>query len=308
MFLLGLSLALLALGALLLLLYFSPDLRRQHPILRAGAKSLASEELLRVVARIKNFLLSRRFSFLDSYLGANALLRLAVPVLFIFILAIFVIAPILVGPNLALFLGLLIAAAYIARVALQMYLVFRDKLLAQIERVLLSIRNNLSAGMTLDYAVMNVAATNNEEPIASDLRGFIVVAETNFLESFPAWLDTLRRKFHLLSLGKSAQLLGLELHYTNNQEDAFLDAVNAVHNSLSTNKKQRSTLNITLFTLDFLVLAFFAVLFYVIPGFTMGSELSWWHSLERPWVVFQAAAVIWGAYLITVLVALRRQS
>ncbi len=307
MFLLGLSIVVLALVALLLALYLSPNLRRQHPLLRVGARFFATNEFILCANRLKSFLISERFDFLDSYLGKNALLKLAAPSLLFLALGLFVLGPILVGPSLGLVLGLLIALAYISRLILHCYLVFRDSLLAQIERVLLSIRNNLSAGMTLDYAVTDVAIVSKDEPVSSDLRGFLQRAETNFLESFPSWLDTLRHKFHLRSLAKSSQLLGLELHYTNNQEEAFLDAVNSVHNSLSTNKKQRSTLTITLFTLDFIVLAFFAVLFYIIPSFTLNSDLSWWQSAERPWVVFQSGLLIWGAYLLTIVVALRRQ-
>ncbi len=308
MFLLGLSLVLLGLLALLLLLYLSPDIRRQHPLLRTNARFFASHELLLFSNRIRSFLLSAKFSFLDSYLGKNALLRLVLPSLIILLLSVCILASILVGPSLALILGLLISVAYISRIVLHMYLVFREKLLAQIERILMNIRNNLSAGVTLDYAVINVAGNTIDEPIATDLRNFIVVAETNFLETFPTWLDTLRRKFHLEALGKSSQLLGLELRYTNNQEDAFLDAVNAVHDSQSTNKQQRSTLNITLFTLDFIVIAFLAVLFYVIPSFALNAELNWWQSSERSWILFQSGLVVWGAYLLTVLLALRRQA
>jgi hypothetical protein len=307
MFLVALSIVVLALVALLVALFLSPNLRRQHPLLRVGARLFASNEILHIANRFKSFLISERFHVLDSYLGQNALLRLVAPSLLFLALGLLVIGPILVGPKLGLVLGLLIGLAYVSRLILHCYLVFRDSLLAQIDRVLLSIRNNLSAGMTLDYAVTDVAIVSHDEPIASDLRGFLQRAEVNFLESFPSWLDTLRHKFHLRSLAKSSQLLGLELHYTNNQEEAFLDAVNSVHNSLSTNKKQRSTLTITLFTLDFIVLAFFAVLFYVIPSFTLSSDLSWWNSADRPWVIFQSGLVIWGAYLLTIAVALGRQ-
>jgi hypothetical protein len=308
MFLLGLSISFTALLVLVFLLFLSPDLRRQHPLLRSSAKFLASEEVVQLAAKVKAYFSSPKFAVLDNFLGASSALRIITPLLLLISLGALVIGPMLAGPKLGLVLGLVIATTYTARIILHMYINFRSLLLAQIERVLLSIRNNLSAGMTLDYAVNETAKVTNDEPIATDLKNFLVIAETNFLESFPAWLDALRRKFHLRSLAKSAQLLGLELHYTNNQEEAFMDAVNTVNNSLRVNKKQSSTLNITLFTLDFMVLAFFAVLFYVIPAFTSTGDISWWASAERPWVIFQAGLLVWGAYLLAVVVALRRQA
>lgn len=308
MFFLGLSLSVAALLLLVFLLYLSPDLRRQHPLLRSGARFLANSEMLQLANKLRSYLGSAQFSSLDNYLGASSLLRMIIPILLVLALAALVLGPVLAGPVLGMILGLIIAAAYIARIILHMYINFRDQLLAQIERVLLSIRNNLSAGMTLDYAVSETAKLSCEEPVASNLKNFLVLTETNFLDSFPSWLDDLRRKFHLKSLAKSSQLLGLELHYTNNQEEAFMDAVNAVNNSLRLNKKQRSTLNITLFTLDFLVIAFLVVLFYVIPSFTVGVDLNWWQSTQRPWIIFQSGLVIWGAYLLAVLIAIRRQA
>ncbi len=303
MFFLELALTLIFLIALLVIYDSATDFSSRYPLLRFRNGFLNNKKLSKLI-----HMFNIESKDLDLYLGRNSILKLLIFSSLVLACSCLFLGPILVKGSLGLCLGLIIALAYIARFVLQLYVSFRDSLLAQIERVLLSIRNNLSSGMTLDYAVNDAALTNTEEPIASDLRNFLIIAETNFLEAFPSWLESLRRKFHLNSLAKSARLLSLELHFTNNQEEAFMDAVTAVDNSILVNKKQRSTLNISLFTLDFMVLVFFLVLFYVIPSFAVNSELNWWHSSERSLVVFQAAAILWGAYLLTVFLAIRRQA
>ncbi len=304
MFLLGLSLCLISFLLLAALVYLTRDIGREHLFL-----SLHFKKTVLDLSFLEDKILSLPFlSLCDNYLGKNQLAKLLLPSVLIALVAIFVLGPLLAGPSLGLLLGLVIALAYISRLFLHSYIRFRDSLLSQIERLLSSIRNNLSAGMTLDYAVNETASLTMDEPIASDLASFLVLAEANFLDNFPSWFSSLSKKFKIASLAKSAQLLGLELHYSNNQEEAFMDAAKTVANALRVNKKQKSTLNITLFTLDFMVLAFLALLFYVIPSFATSEDLSWWQSPGRFVVLFQSGLLIWLAYFVTLFLAFRRQA
>jgi len=260
---------------------------------------------------------NRRFSFLASHIGSKAFLKLLLPALVLVAFCCLYLAPLITDTKYGLILGLLMSLAYLARVFFVWSAAFRAKLLSQLERILLSIRNNLSTGMTLDYAVSESSKYNPELPLGPHLSSFMRLSDINFIENFPLWIIKVQKTFRLKDLAKSAQLLSLELCHTNNQEQAFMNAVAAVSACSKRNKKQQNTLNITFFTLDFLVLAFLGILFYVVPSFSttamtgmdgLSTQLSWWDTPHRVLVVFQAALVIWSAYAATVLIALGRQS
>ncbi|MDA0771627.1 MAG: hypothetical protein O3C63_01655 [Cyanobacteria bacterium] len=244
---------------------------------------------------------------LSNYIGKGVVLKFVLPALFITVVSIVFIGPLLTNPGLGLLLGLIIAAAYLARLFYHNSSSFRSKLLSQLERVLMSIRNNLSTGMVLDYAVANTLKFNNEYPLGPKLAKFIKVSETNFIENFPLWLKSLEQNFRLRELARASQLLKLELTHTSNQEEAFINAAANIAERISLNQKQKNIIMITFFTMDFMVIAFLAVLFFVIPGISFNPNLSWWDSESRVFVVFISSLVIWSAYLLTVLITLWRQ-
>ena len=244
---------------------------------------------------------------LSNYIGEGALLKLLVPSLFILSISIALIGPSLTNPAFGLLLGTIIALAYIARIYYHLASGFRHKLLVQLERILTSIRNNLSTGMVLDYAVSHTLKFNQEEPLGPRLAKFIKISETNFLEHFPLWLKSLERNFQLKELAQAAQLLKLELAQTNNQEEAFINAAEQVAEKIKLNQKQRNTITVTFLTMDFMILAFLGVLFFIIPGISFNPDHSWWDSGSRVLSVFVSGSIIWGAYLITVMISLWRQ-
>ena len=241
-------------------------------------------------------------------IGDKVFARLFLPVFIIFLISILAIAPLLVGLNYAIPLGLIITVAYGSRVFYSLMSGFRSKVLLQLERILRAIRNNLSTGMTLDYAVNNAVKFNMDKPLGPHLLRFIKVSETNFLENFPQWLLSIRQIFRIKELSKSAQLLALELKYSANQEEAFINSVAQIADRISANRKQKNTVLMALFTMDFMVIALFGVLFFVIPGFTTSQEVSWWDSDRRSLVVFISSAVVWLAYFFTVFIMARRQN
>jgi hypothetical protein len=55
-----------------------------------------------------------------------------------------------------------------------------------------------------------------------------------------------------------------------------------------------------------MIIAFLAVIFYVIPSFAFDLEHSWWLSSRRILVVFVTSLSLWLCYLVTILIALRR--
>ena len=244
---------------------------------------------------------------LNNFIGRGIVMKLIIPCVAIFIVCGFFLGPMLTNLSLGLFLGLIISLAYSLRLLYHLSSGFRSKLLKQIERVLVSIRNNLSTGLTLDYAVANTLKFNQEYPLGPNLARFIKLSETNFIENFPLWLRGLERTFKLKELGRASQVLKLELAHTTNQEEAFINAADHISDRIKINDKQKNTVLMTFFTMDFMVLAFLAILFLIIPNISYDPELSWWQSSSRPFVVFISALVVWLAYLITVVLTLWRQ-
>ena len=248
--------------------------------------------------------INQKFSFLGSYIGASSVSKLFILMLPVAFLGCILLGPYLTNQSLGVFLGMVITAAYVSRIFFHMSVGFRTMLLSQLERILTSIRNNLSTGMTLDYSVNECLKYNTDAPLGPHLNSFIKLSEANFIEKFPLWMHNVQRMFRLNELAQSAQLLKLELMYNSNQEQAFMNAAELVSNRQKQNKKQFNTIYVTFFTLDFMTLAFMGVIFYVIPSF----NASWWTSPERPMVIFFTALIIWGAYAMTVLISLWRQS
>ncbi len=245
-----------------------------------------------------------KFTYGENFFGKHSAFKIFLAAVFFGIVCCFGLGPYITNPQLGLVLGLVMTVAYTSRFIFHYVTSFRSKLLQQLERIFMSIRNNLSTGMTLDYAVNESIKYIKEEPLGPHLRSFVKLSEGNFLERFPSWLHNVQRTFRLKELAESAQLLSLELAYTNNQEEAFINAAKQVSNRFKTNKKQRNTLNIGFITLDFMTLGFLGLVLLLIPQI---SEI-WWTSEGRPMVVFSSAIIVWLAYAVTVSVALWRQS
>jgi Flp pilus assembly protein TadB len=245
---------------------------------------------------------------LSNYIGQGALFKLFLPALFILTISIAVLGPSLTNPVLGLILGTIIALAYIARIYYHQARAFRSKLLLQLERILISIRNNLSTGMVLDYAVGHSLKFNQEAPLGPNLARFIKIADTKFLEHFPLWLKSLQKNYRLKELAEASQLLKLELRQTHNQEEAFINAAQRIAERIKLNQKQQNTIMVTFITMDFMILAFLGVLFFIIPGISVNPDHNWWNSTSRVLSVFISGSVLWGAYLTTVLISLWRQA
>jgi len=245
--------------------------------------------------------------FLLNKLGEGYYWRFFVPVIMISFVAIMFLGPLLTNYYYGVFLGAVIAGAYCLRIFFHQAQSFREELLIQTENIIRQIRNHLSSGASLDYALNFVKAqTQNLRPIGQDLGSFLQTVESNFFEAFPQWLIMLKNRYALNELSDSAQILSLELKHTSNQEQAFLTAITAISNRIALNKKTQNLISLTFLSLDFMVVAFLAVMFYVIPSFALDLEPSWWESSRRVIVVFGSALALWACYLITVFIALRR--
>lgn len=245
---------------------------------------------------------------INNLIGDQVFFKFIFPSLILFILAFGFLGPILAGKSLGFILGLVIFLAYSARIYLIHANNFRTHILNELEKIFISIRNNLSTGLTLDNAVRNCLKFNKEKPLAPHLKEFVRITEVNFIEQFPLWLVSVEQTFKIKGLSFISQLLKLELKYNNNQEEAFLLAAANLSDKISTNKKQRNTINISLLTMDFLVLLFLGVIFYIIPSLNVGSELTWWESARRPVAIFISGSALWLSYFITIIITIRRQN
>lgn len=248
--------------------------------------------------------LEKKLDIGAHFIGKHNGLKIALFAAGLLIISCGILGPLLTNAQFGIFLGLIITAAYTSRAIFEVMIRFRKNLLSQLERIFSSIRNNLSTGMTLDYAVNESLKYNREEPLGPSLGSFIRSAEGNFLEKFPQWLQSVQRIYRLKQLAESSQLLALELNHTNNQEEAFVHAATSINNRQKINDKQKNTLFISFITLDFMVFGYLALLFMIIPQISP----DWWASSERPLIIFLTGFALWSAYLITILISFRRQA
>lgn len=287
--------------ALSLVFVRQKDLEPQNKLI----KLKKTDHLAREFENLKHKI-NQHLKFTENIIGKDAFSQVLVPSLVIFVICALALCPWLCGAKYSSYLAIVMSAAYAGRFIFHAATSYRYKILHQLERILNSIRNNLSSGMAIDYAVSQTAQQNPEEPIGTNLKQFIRVAELNFTEKIPSWLKSIERDFKLKELARSAQVLKLQLHYNSNQEAAFQDSAKIVSESIKANKKQSNTLAITFFSLDFFTAAYIGLLVFIIPSLESSPEQSWWNSNERAVVIFISAAIIWSAYALTVFLALRR--
>lgn len=244
--------------------------------------------------------------WLNKLFGNKLVLKLICPLIMIFVFAMIVAGPYLAGFKYGLLLGLMIFIAYGFRWLYGLGFAFRTKLLEELERILITIRNNLSTGQSLDYAIYQATLMPSIQPIHQSLVTFIKTNNTNLISSFPDWLKSLENLYRIPDLSMLSQLLTLELKYNHNQEEAFINISNCLSQKQKQNKKQKNTISITFLTLDFMVLAFLAVIFLVIPNLSFSSEINWWQSERRYFIVFISGFVIWAAYAATIFLSFWR--
>ncbi len=243
--------------------------------------------------------------FINKYIGQDFKTYFLLISFFLLLIS-FNIAIYLSNKSLGILLGMLIFTAYQTRLLYHSTSRIRNLVLEQLSRLLLNIRNNLSTGMTLDYAVQNSAEYfQKTKPIGQDLVSFIRISENNLFKTFPVWLKNLSKHYKLAELQYSAQILDLELRFNSNQEEAFQNSHNDINLRIANNKKQKNTIFISFLTLDLMILSFLGIIFYIIPSISHNDAHTWWDSASRPWINFITGLLLWGAYLLTVIISYR---
>lgn len=262
-------------------------------------KTITALQRVNFLDHFDNYILEKNPE-LNKLLGGNLTIKLFIPLTLLFSFSILILGPSLSGIKFGPILGLIIFIAYSSRLIYHLLSKQRSKLFGELARILTAIRNNLSTGQSLDYAVNQSINNKNSSTISDNLANFIRTNNSNLIQSFPGWLNLIEKQYRISHLAKYSQLLALELKHNNNQEEAFINAVELIDEKQEQNKKQKNTIQITFITLDFMVLAFLGVIFFVIPGLSFSDEIKWWESQRRELVVFISGTVLWLCYLLTI--------
>jgi len=245
---------------------------------------------------------------LTKLVGDKVFFKLLLPSFLVIIFSSAFIAPMLTKDYFVSILAPLISMAYIFRNFYHHSTKFKELLLNDLERIFQLIRNNLSSGTTIDYALNFTISNSPKSLILDDLKSFININQRNILEYFPLWFKSLEKKYNLMDLAGASQLLALQLKFNNNQEEAMILATENIAQTLSNRKQQKNTILVAFISLDFFVIMFFAVLFWVLPNLSSTIGQSWWTSNERPLVVFASAAILWAIYTLVVFCCWRRMN
>lgn len=243
---------------------------------------------------------------LSNLIGVNIFLCLILPSIVILLLSVFLFGPFLAGAFGGPIIGVVIAAVYVARIYYYLFSRFREQTLFQLEKILMLMSTNLSSGMAFDNAIVQASKVYHAPPIGLSLQSFIQINHSNLVAMFPSWLLALKVEYGLADIDQATQLLQLELEHTTNQEAALANAASSISRRIKLNQRQANTVNISLITMDILVLLFLLILFYVIPSIS-AADIDWWQTERRQWVVGISASLLWLSYLSVLAINLWRQ-
>jgi hypothetical protein len=183
---------------------------------------------------------------------------------------------------------------------------FRSQLSKEIQGLTFSIQTQLAKGATLDQACKEVFLNSNQEILANDIKFFLDHHASNISEKLPEFYIGLSHKYRTPYLALPAQILNLELHYSQNQASAFEAAYDYFSACDKNREKLKSVTGIIFLTMDCMLVIYLIIIFGILPSLNLGPN-SWWQSSERSIEMFYCSALFWSAYLISTILISKKE-
>ncbi|MFM7457201.1 MAG: hypothetical protein ACKO3R_00870 [bacterium] len=184
---------------------------------------------------------------------------------------------------------------------------FRREFSCEIQSITFSIQTQLAKGATLDQACKEVLGNNNQGILAADIKFFLDHHASNISEKLPEFYIGLSHRYRRAYLALPAQILSLELNYSQNQATAFEAAYDYFSACDKNREKLKNTTGVIFLTMDCMLLIYLIIIFGILPSLNLGPD-SWWQSSERTVEMFYCSALFWSAYLIsTVLISKKEE-
>ena len=183
---------------------------------------------------------------------------------------------------------------------------FRSQLSCEIQSITFSIQTQLAKGATLDQASKEVLENNNQGILASDIKFFLDHHASNISEKLPEFYIGLSHRYRTAYLALPAQILSLELNYSQNQATAFEAAYDYFSVCDKNREKLKNTTGIIFLTMDCMLVVYLIIIFGILPSLNLGPN-SWWQSSERLIEMFYCSALFWSAYLISTILISKKE-
>jgi hypothetical protein len=183
---------------------------------------------------------------------------------------------------------------------------FRSQLSCEIQSITFSIQTQLAKGATLDQACKEVLENNNQGILASDIKFFLDHHASNISEKLPEFYIGLSHRYRTAYLALPAQILNLELNYSQNQATAFEAAYDYFSLCDKNREKLKNTTGIIFLTMDCMLIIYLIIIFGILPSLNLGPD-SWWQSSERIVEMFYCSALFWSAYLISTILISKKE-
>ena len=157
---------------------------------------------------------------------------------------------------------------------------FRSQLSCEIQSITFSIQTQLAKGATLDQACKEVLENNNQGILAADIKFFLDHHASNISEKLPEFYIGLSHRYRTAYLALPAQILSLELNYSQNQATAFEAAYDYFSLCDKNREKLKNTTGIIFLTMDCMLIIYLIIIFGILPSLNLGPD-SWWQNSER---------------------------
>lgn len=183
---------------------------------------------------------------------------------------------------------------------------FRSQLSCEIQSITFSIQTQLAKGATLDQACKEVLGNNNQGILAADIKFFLDHHASNISEKLPEFYIGLSHRYRTAYLALPAQILSLELNYSQNQATAFEAAYDYFSACDKNREKLKNTTGVIFLTMDCMLVIYLIIIFGILPSLNLGPD-SWWQSSERTVEMFYCSALFWSAYLISTILISKKE-
>lgn len=185
---------------------------------------------------------------------------------------------------------------------------FKKQLHLEIQSITFAMQTQLNKGLSLDQACHAVFQhPSNLKILKNDIENFMKQHASNIPRKFSEFYISLATKYRSHYLSLAAQILDLELSYTQSHASAFENTYE--HFSLmERNREKIKNAIFTIFlTMDFMFLIYLIIVFIILPSLNLGDN-SWWQSNSRPIEMFKSSTLFCLAYLIAILLISKKEN
>jgi len=185
---------------------------------------------------------------------------------------------------------------------------FKKQLHKEIQSLTFAMQTQLNKGLSLDQACHAVFQSSSTLKILrNDIENFMKQHSSNIPSKFSEFYISLAHKYRSQYLSIAAQILDLELSYTQSYASAFENTYTHFSLSERNREKVKNTIFTIFITMDFMSLIYLIIIFLILPNLNLGDS-SWWQSNSRPLEMFKSSILFCLAYLTAIILITKKEN